>query len=236
MTYVSQRNSPRARPGHLGWYGVGFTLIELLVVISIIAILIAILLPALQGARAQARTIACLSGERQMGLALHMYLGDNNDYFPLKNFSGSSQWFRVLHRHYMDVPLNVIFNCPSGELQWPSIGVHTIGYGYNQVNNVGPPGLPGSRLPDLHEPSRTVTIGDSWGLTTSQVFVASGPQERFEIRHSLSGARRLNGRHPAETANVLFADGHAQTRNAHETTIDETLWDLYGKGWWGDAQ
>ena len=57
----------------------GFTLIELLVVISIIALLVAILLPALGAARESAKGVLCLSNLRQHGIAFEVYVNDSED-------------------------------------------------------------------------------------------------------------------------------------------------------------
>ncbi|HBG27677.1 MAG TPA: hypothetical protein DDX75_11335 [Phycisphaerales bacterium] len=83
-------NRPRISSKNSCW---GFTLVELLVVISIIALLLAILMPALSKAREQAKLVMCIANTKQIGLVLNAYSAGNNDVMPL--MVGQSPWFQV---------------------------------------------------------------------------------------------------------------------------------------------
>src|ERR1700739_1182223 len=90
-------------------YKAAFTLIELLVVIAIIAILAAMLLPALARAKEQGKAIACVNNMRQLGLSAQMYLGDNGDVYPPR--SSTNRWPYMLQDNYAG---NIkILLCPS---------------------------------------------------------------------------------------------------------------------------
>jgi prepilin-type N-terminal cleavage/methylation domain-containing protein/prepilin-type processing-associated H-X9-DG protein len=81
-----QRKPNKPRPSGSA-YRQGFTLIELLVVISIIALLVGILLPALGAARRTAQNAQCLSNQRQVGIAIASYAVNNDDYItPWRSF------------------------------------------------------------------------------------------------------------------------------------------------------
>ncbi len=94
----------------------GFTLVELLVVIAILAILLSLILAALARARASASAVACCANLRQIGMALHVYAGDNAGRLPDPSDTGIP-WETAIH--YCNT--NVL-HCPADEEVFPSVG------------------------------------------------------------------------------------------------------------------
>ena len=159
----------------------GFTLIELLVVIAIIALLMGILMPALQRVRKQARTVYCLSSLKQIGIAMTAYALDYEDYVP-RALDHKVKWLLVFmpylgteYKNAMDYREVDVYQCPSFPRAGIGLNSHsnadqTVDYVVNAWD-MGDPGLNSnnygnqknepSKLNDIKSPAQRIYMADN---------------------------------------------------------------------------
>lgn len=158
-----------------------FTLIELLAVIATIAILCAILLPAIGHAKARAHAVVCRGNLRQWGIATHLYAAEHGDHLPPDGVSApgdrhtNTGWYIQLPKQlglprYHDMPWRTntqikpgrsIWICPSNSRR--SNGTNLFHYCLNHnVNGSGSNNYP-TRLVSIPRPSETVWLFDNGG-------------------------------------------------------------------------
>jgi len=198
-------------PGSLRTSSRAFTLIELLVVIAIIAILAAMLLPALSRAKMSARRIECLNHLKQLDLAISMYLGDYAGFYPSSN--STNRWPEAVRPNYQNLRLLV---CPDdNSASAPanaalSADVAPRSYllnGWNDYFDALPQPVAFEIMPEavIAQPSETIVFGEKEEGEGDFLMDIRSANELSVLDQTRHGGPGTSG-----GANYAFADGSAR--------------------------